>query len=377
MELPDTYYEMQVRTNPRLFHFLRKDLRRLEANPTLVVQDILPPLGECEEVAYVRSTLAYMQEHPERYGWLHNRATHAAVLDAMIRDYRFLLAYEHAGRKTYYFSEPLTEQLCYTALNMNCDQLRLPFSSFAFVYDSAEAVEAVHSILKRPVEPGETVTVLVREDDLEQVGFPRLMFAIYVHRGDTAVAQVSRQLAMRPDWTLEQALRTDWDKVNMPSPPERFAPVARLAAEGDGDFEIDADEMEVFFDEGLRFVRLLLNSILYVTSRDAELAERLTRRKVRPAKAAHAKSRNFEKRQYWVAGQSVEPLPIVIDPLRAPASGRPLRREGRRVQVRFLVSGFWRRKPGAGQDAPKDVWVKPHHRGPEMADLINRPYVVR
>jgi hypothetical protein len=45
--------------------------------------------------------------------------------------------------------------------------------------------------------------------------------------------------------------------------------------------------------------------------------------------------------------------------------------------VRFKSAGFWRRTRNSQETAAKETWVRPLARGPEMADLMNRPYVVK
>lgn len=374
MDLPRTYYDIEREGNPRLFRSIKKDLRRLAENPALTEADLYSSEDDSEEAAYLHFAFAAFAAAGEP--WLRNRAAVHQMVELLSRHYRFLLSYQHAGCKTYYFSDALAEQLCFTKLDMPCDQLQLPFPAFAFVFDTAAPTEAAYALLEGPMQPGITITVFVREDRLPEICFRRLQIIADLLQGDRRVAHISRQLALCEGWSLEQALRTDLDKLNYaePQPPP---PPARTVRQVGGDYDVEDDDNSAFFEEGLQFVRLILNGILYVTSRDAELAERMTGRTVRPPRTAKAKVKEQGKRPYWVVGASVESLPIVIDPLRAPGQGQPLRREARRVQVRFLVSGFWRHRPGAQAGSPRDVWVRPHYRGPEMAELVNRPYVVR
>jgi len=44
---------------------------------------------------------------------------------------------------------------------------------------------------------------------------------------------------------------------------------------------------------------------------------------------------------------------------------------------RFIVRGHWRNQPcGPDLAERKLTWIKPYYKGPEIADLVNRPYVV-
>ncbi|MDP3426840.1 MAG: hypothetical protein Q8S17_05625, partial [Humidesulfovibrio sp.] len=52
------------------------------------------------------------------------------------------------------------------------------------------------------------------------------------------------------------------------------------------------------------------------------------------------------------------------------AGGKPL--------VRFMVRGHWRHQPhGPGAQKRKLIWIRPHYKGPDLAALINKPYLVK
>jgi len=46
--------------------------------------------------------------------------------------------------------------------------------------------------------------------------------------------------------------------------------------------------------------------------------------------------------------------------------------------VRFMVRGRWRHQPhGSGAAQRWLIWSHPHHKGPDIAALINKPYLVK
>jgi len=381
MDLPEFHYNYVKRDNKAIFKFLEHDLRTLMAEG-LLPEDIIPPKGSCAEDAYIEGFVQHVMRNPSSYPWTRTPGADRAVLEQMVREYRFLLAYEHSGRKTYHFTEGLTEGLCYTALNMSCEHLRLPYPGFAFVFTSPVAVEALHALMRTPVEEGSVITVYVREDNLDQIGFRRLLINAYETKGSKLISGMSRQLAMKQEWDIEQALRTDWDSPGMRGkgmPP----PGKSMRTLDDGTAILDESADVTFYEDGLQFVRLALNGILYLTSRDAEVVEKLSRRKIEQAKPHKQKGGkrqpdpSFEEFPYMNVGASFETLPIVIDPLKRYSHEEIPSVSQRRITVQFTVGGFWRRKPNSPESAPKDVWVRPHRRGPEMADLVNRPYEVR
>lgn len=69
--------------------------------------------------------------------------------------------------------------------------------------------------------------------------------------------------------------------------------------------------------------------------------------------------------------------PIVIEPCTAaPNSSEPA---GSKPQVRFMfVRGHWRHQPhGPGAAQRRLIWIRPHYKGPDIASLVNKPYLVK
>ena len=142
---------------------------------------------------------------------------------------------------------------------------------------------------------------------------------------------------------------------------------------------------EDFYNSGLQFARTVLNAALYLSSADAEMREVLSPRAGLEARVAAMRSAPKRKRlrdearkisalDYVDVGASLGP--IRVEPGReAPgASGAPT---GIRRNVRFLVRGHWRHQAhGPARSLRRLLWIRPFYKGPEMADLVNRPYVV-
>ena len=46
--------------------------------------------------------------------------------------------------------------------------------------------------------------------------------------------------------------------------------------------------------------------------------------------------------------------------------------------VRFMVRGHWRRQAhGTASQERKLIWIAPFYKGPDLATLLNKPYVVK
>lgn len=383
-ELPVSHYEWIRANQQNMFTFLETDLERLKRG-NLRAEEILPPKSSCNEDEYVSAYARFLRTQPAYQAFFRSDSGIQALMHQIVREYRCVLAYEHAGRKTYYVSEGLTEGLCCTTLNAPCSSFKLPVECIQLVYANPYAREATAALAgaandTKGVLADTVISVYVREDNLNEIGFRRLLIVGFERRGSENIRVISRQLALKDDWSLEQALRTDWNApgVQSSSPPEAAA--GWMASMNDDAIKLTGGDASVFLDEGLMFARLVVNTVLYITSRNAELAEKIWPRPISPP-VIHDPGRDSSTTggtKHWtLVGEHVDPVPIIIDPHAKHEPGTGLARQSLRYKVRFLVPGFYRRKPDSPPNAPKDVWVRPHHRGPEMADVVSNPYIVR
>ena len=385
MDLPVTHFDTLRQRNRALFKFLEKDLEHRSSDPSVKTGTQRPPHPDAFEEMYWSMFLD--QAVSRRLPSIATEAGKAITERHMRSEYRAVRAFIEAGSKTFYFSEGVTEGLCYTKLNMPCDLFRLPFPAAMFVYDSSVASEALSLISEQPANEGSVITVYVREETVKETGLRVLRLSITEMRGEEGLFSVLRNLALKSEWTLEQALKTDWSVPGMMPEGREALPGGAFSRRDDGTFdrtdETDEEhELEKFHNE-LLFIRLVVNSALYVTSRDAELAERISSRK-HPAvgsglvgKATKQVDGFAEAPVVFVGvGESVNPVPIIIEPGKQHQPGEPMTK-ALRYKVRFMVAGFWRRRPNSEETSPKDVWVTPHARGPEIGTMINNPYVVR
>jgi len=64
--------------------------------------------------------------------------------------------------------------------------------------------------------------------------------------------------------------------------------------------------------------------------------------------------------------------------LRPPMSYKPLKSTGRIIDKRFVVRGHWRNQAcGEKHQEHKKIWIYPFYKGPEFAEKINKPYVLK
>ena len=268
--------------------------------------------------------------------------------------------------------------------------LALPFPSCLFVFTDRSIIDALYRITAPEAAPGldsardyaapVSVFVTMHEPTGERPHRLLTIAAFHARSASRLYFGYKRELLVRDDWSLEQVLQTDWETIFGPEPAaERTSMHARP-----GSLEMGVSD-EDFYNSGLQFARTVLNAALYLSSADAEMREVLSPRAGLEARVAAMRSAPKRKRlrdearkisalDYVDVGASLGP--IRVEPGReAPgASGAPT---GIRRNVRFLVRGHWRHQAhGPARSLRRLLWIRPFYKGPEMADLVNRPYVV-
>lgn len=130
--------------------------------------------------------------------------------------------------------------------------------------------------------------------------------------------------------------------------------------------------------------RFIVNSILYISSPDADVKEDTRGRDALHQKLqglrGGSKRRKLEanlkkakSRHIYIVGKSLED----DEEYEKVAAARPTE-EGRKVMKRFRVRGHFRLQPhGKGRELRKISWVRPHWKGPTFAELVQKGYLVK
>jgi len=277
-----------------------------------------------------------------------------ALFATMEMEWQFFSNFELFGRKSFFFSPNITRKLADTELNVASEYVATPFPSCLFAYDNQEARDSYFAMMSLPTRQEGVVTAYVVHyltDAQEPALGILVMFSD--RRGDIPGAAV-RHLSLAPGTTLEDALRTDWLKRGQ----------AKANATDVGD-----DEM--FFGPGLRMMRIVTNSILYLSSANPDVTEGLkepprTGGSTLSAKEKRRLERSVTKLDYILVGRASTPyqgLPSAI---------------GKQLTARIRTRGHWKSQAhGPGRLERKIIFVEPYWRGPDAAEVINKPYVAR
>ena len=319
------------------------------------------------------------------------KANIASLLHTANFEYHAIMNFALSGKKTFYFSDNLSHHLANTEINLKADLVELPFNSCLFVFTSPVVINAMHNIrgqdgrwemntagldYSAPV----SVFLTMHPRDRELPARKLVMVAWHARHPGRSYLMLKRELYMGDGWTLEQALRTDWEKLN----PEQHGGGIYLSAEG----EIATQDDRTFYTDGLGFYRIVLNAILYLSSDQPELFAVKSPRAELEARAAMILSAPKRKKakkgavqhsvlDYSEVGGSVS---HIIVQQTAVEGCEPDGNAGSRSKslYKFMVRGHWRHQPyGPGLSERKLIWIKPFYKGEDMASQINKPYLVR
>jgi len=305
--------------------------------------------------------------------------------------YAYSLNSRLSGDKVFYVAEALTERLSHTEADLHCAFLRLPFPSFQIIYTSKLAIDLFYNHVdangsasgplkgvdyKAPLTL--YVTRLPESADSAHSLLITTLHAREITGQDPAMyAMSSRQLNIDPNWTVEEAIRTDWKKLD--------AEKGIVQDRGEEDGNPYALSDAAFYQEGFAFYRLVMNTILYLTSTKAEreslppsskrvLEEASLQTSSKQRKKLERMARFTSDAPFEYLGRSVQPIDF------GGGEGGTSYGEGggQKVARRFLVRGHWRLQAhGKGRKDRKTIYIEPHFKGAEISEVINRPYLVR
>jgi SEC-C motif len=264
--------------------------------------------------------------------------------------------YELYLRKVFWVGESLSWLLGATKLDVTGEAVRLPFRSLALVFTDRYALglaERMDSRLPPEARTGRMLQVLTvyltqtsgEEGDDE----PRLLDLTLV--GDvldgTRPTVVPCRVELKTDARLDQILQS--------------------ASPGVAGLEEDDGVRPLYESTPLKdLLALVINALLYATSKDAEAREVQPSPQRSPEKHRH-------KTPVFTA-ETVFYLPGTID-IKLLGQVKKARRGGREHELtrRCMVRGHWRRaQPGWEDQRPR--WVRPHWRGPSAAAIVERQY---
>lgn len=392
MGLPVTYYDMVVREHSGLAQMVTEHASELALEAPLGTIDDHPAHAQ-RFVDYLRDNVvpANLADEldmmpPEIADAVRRQVLEASKLINI--QYHVLLNFEMFGRKTFHFGHNLTDHLVSTELNLESNALRLPFPSCMFVFSARSAINAIAGIDGKEdswfrsypyIDYNATISVFLYERPAPAgyAGRKIVMAAFYAKSLQQCHVAQKRELFLGEDWNLEQSLRTNWRGEEPTLDYDKDDPV--FSRYGNDEF---------FYTNGLGFIRLVMNAALYLSSSDPEVISHLSDRTLIEAQAEKLPRGNKRRRMFQSAsafsaldyadvGPSTEPIRVTRTETEKPDGPYERQTGSRTSNVRFMVRGHWRQQAhGPGSRQRKLIWIRPFYKGPDMADLISKPYIV-
>lgn len=403
MALPPTYYDFVRKLRPTLVEMGEQDAAELLSgqNPPQAIHSVDDYDSRFPQ--YIErlnaEILGYGADHPgvsveEMSPFLSSappqaKASLASLYGTVNYEYHSVVNFALAGKKTFHFSDNLAEHLANTEINLKAALIQLPFPTCLFTFTSRAVINAMHNIrgdagrwamniagldYSAPV----SVFLTMHPAGAGLPGRKLLMCAWHARLPDTSYLALKRELYLGDNWTLEQALRTDWETL---TPNDLGIGISVNLDEE----SIAHQDDDTFYTDGLAFYRIVLNAVLYLSSDKAELTAKESPRKEIEDRAKGIASLPKRRKllqttgrytalDYEEVGASVGP--IVIQ--KGEAEGGEGGSGGGKPLVRFMVRGHWRRQPhGPDSQDRKLIWIRPYYKGPDLAATINKPYLVK
>lgn len=403
MSLIPTYYDFVKKVRPMLVEMAEADATELRKSSPKIETILSVDEYESRFPALVKQMDdEKFAEHANNYGMtIHELKKTLASLNPQFKtemlnlystvnfEFHSLVNFALSGKKTFHFSDNLSDHLVNTEINVKAGIIFLPFPSCLFTFTSRSAINALYNMqgdltdlssISTKIDYSAPVSVFLSTHPAGNnlPGEKLLIVAWHAKAPSTSYFMVKRELYLGEDWTLEQALCTDWETLT----PDDLGVSMQSNADGSEIVELTDDK---FYTDGLVFFRMVLNAILYlssdsaetiaVKSSQAEIVEKASRIESasKRRKALQALGR-FSELDFNEVGSTVGT--IIIQKDKAIESGKPAL--GSKPNVRFMVRGHWRQQPfGQNGQERKLTWIRPYFKGPDLAVLINKPYQVK
>lgn len=286
-------------------------------------------------------------------------------------EYFSLVNFGLFGERVFYIAPHLAERLMETDMNVDGALLRLPFRSCAFVYQDPQFIQLFHRCFgDESLVPEYDSPVTIFLTELENGG--RRSLVIVTARASSSfiyygIAQ--RTLNLSDGVTIEDALRTDWQAL--------------------GGEPVEGAMPDSFFYDDLRltFYRTIINSILYLSTGNAELTEEGSplqdlKREEKEAKSRKKREKLAKKGAKMREAYSGYPYIIVGKSTPETELSPFFMKEDcvkwRTMTKRFMVRGHWKYQAhGKEFKERRLIWIEPYYKGPVNSDeAVNKPYIV-
>lgn len=397
--MPKTHFDCIQSIRPEFLEDIKKDVKYLikigRETPVLSVDEYNSRFSDCitrEVEKYFEMTARtmgvptyFLRENLNSFpDFVRNRIAVAA--HNLNHEYHSCINFLLAGKKTFFFSDVVSQNLVHTEINLPATEIQLPFFACQLVFTEREIIDAFYTraIKDNPnlkIDYSCPISVFVTlHNDCDGLDGRRIIInSQHSKFPDTLFMGQKRELFLGNSWSLEQSLKTDWEKLT----PDNLGTGLNYS---NNNFDYSTDEQ--FYTDGLLFHRIVMNAILYIISKNSdflqqnsslkELEKRIKNTKSFPKKVELEREiKNISVLDYFEVG--INENPIVIKQNNGGDKKVDIAYENfdRKIIRRFMVRGHWRnQRCGTGLTETKLIWIKPYIKGDDLSEMINKPYVV-
>lgn len=398
VEMPKTHFDCIQSLRPELLIEVKKDVKDLIMNgrdtPILSVDEYESRLNNYlnSEIDKILQIAAKKMGVP-LYVFKQNLKGlpeffrhHLAALSTSINyEFHFCVNFLLAGKKTFFFSDSISQKLVHTEINLPATEIQLPFFNCQLVFTEKEVIDAFYAraVKDNPdlvIDYSCPISVFVTlYNDCDGLNGRRIILNSYHSKfPDTVFLMQKRELYLGNDWNLEQSLRTDWENLT----PDNLG-IGTVYNNGN----LDYSDSELFYTDGLLFYRIVMNAILYIISNKSEIPKKNS--PIRKIEKSLVNAKSFLKREklkqnlervsnldYFEVGVSEKP--IILKHQNGEEQYLDYQKLDKKIFRRFMVRGHWRnQRYGPGLVETKLIWIKPYIKGDDLSEMINKPYFVK
>lgn len=393
MPLATTYYDVLIKRDPEMLALVRQDIKLLGniEEPFSSTDDYSKYFEEYLGTTSIKATddillmlhsmgITDKIEVENFKRQFHSSSEFKNLLYSKHADYLTLTNFEMFGKKTFHISSNLVEHLAQTNLEVDSGFVRPPFETCLFMYSSETAIRAFYAINEHHEKIDLTTPISVFVHSLPaKEGTRKILFACWHSNHKKSYSFVKRELLIRDGWSVSKTLKTDWgDIYSENGEPEEVTFNESFFGKKEDD--------KVFYEKGLMFFRILINTILYLSSNEPDIIQNLSNFSELENKLSVSKAKSKIKKwkkqiaqtsklNYSEVGENLPPIIVERKTNETSSSGLG---KGNTIEKRFIVRGHWRNQScGINQQSRKIIWIKPYYKGLEMAELINKQYIVK
>jgi hypothetical protein len=297
----------------------------------------------------------------------------ADAAQSPIWEERMLMGFSLSGKRIFRVSHNLTELLSSTDFKLELDQLELPFDAFYIAWDHSDIHISHEDGTLYPLEG----CYIHKTDEVDMSGGSKRNWT-QINFMWVAKGYKETELGITIDDNLYH-IQIDMDKWRGELSSENFGPLKQLSGGDYSDRDTgDALEMSTKNTDLRGLINLAINTVLYITSDTPDL-------KNIPSPSSQIKLKNVGVKKLGrlerkKSRASDIPYTEVGGAIQIPGgpSSHASSKGNLHLRVRFQVRGHWRMQPyGEGLLKTKRIWIRPHFKGPDAAQVVHREFEVK